>query len=291
MRETGIPPLGLAHLTFLHLTPPELVDVAATAGFDFVGVRVQGATLAERQYAMEPGSQLSRETILRLQDSGMYVLDIEFLTLDEHSGRDYWLPALEAGAALGASLVNVVGSDPDQSRLVETLSSLTADAADYGIRPALEPISYQPHHHLPVAAEIARQAGAAILLDTLHLQRIGAKASEIKALDADQVLSVQLCDGPLLAPDYLAVPESLPLGMTADGGVLQVEARALREVPGEGEFPLREFLGLTPSGVPISVEAPNMHHARAMPPAEFAMRNRKAVRSLLERMSEVPARA
>ena len=70
---------------------------------------------------------------------------------------------------------------------------------------------------------------------------------------------IQLCDGPLALPESLELPDELPLGMTADGSVLQVEARVQREVPGEGEFPLAELLAAVPAGTPISVEVP---HAR-----------------------------
>ena len=59
-------PLGIAHLTLLALSPPELVTTAAEAGFDFVGVRVKAVTDGEHQYPMAPGSPMSRETLLRL---------------------------------------------------------------------------------------------------------------------------------------------------------------------------------------------------------------------------------
>ena len=68
--------------------------------------------------------------------------------------------------------------------------------------------------------------------------------------------------------------------MTADGSVLQVEARALRQVPGEGEFPLAELLAAVPVGTPISVEVPNAGLQAQLSPVEFAARNLRGVRSL-----------
>ena len=89
-------PIGLAHLTLLRLSPPELVTTAAAAGYDFVGIRVKAVTAGERHYAMEPGSPLSRETLARLRDTGLEVRDVEFLPLGPDTGRDDWMPALEA---------------------------------------------------------------------------------------------------------------------------------------------------------------------------------------------------
>ena len=51
-----MPTIGIAHLTLLALSPPELVSTAAEAGYDFVGVRVKAVTAGEHQYPMAPGS-------------------------------------------------------------------------------------------------------------------------------------------------------------------------------------------------------------------------------------------
>ena len=110
------------------------------------------------------------------------------------------MPALEAGAALGASTFSVVGVDPDRARLTDTLARLTADAAPYGIRPTLEPISYQPVSRVADAAAIARAAGAAVLLDALHIQRGRLARSTTSARwSPTSCRCVQLCDGPLAA--------------------------------------------------------------------------------------------
>ena len=45
-------PIGIAHLTLLRLSPPELVTTAAEAGYDFVGIRVKAVTEGEHQYPM-----------------------------------------------------------------------------------------------------------------------------------------------------------------------------------------------------------------------------------------------
>lgn len=273
-------PIGIAHLTLLDLAPPELVATAAEAGYDFVGVRVKAVTEGEHQYPMAPGSPMSRETVARLADTGLIVRDVEFLQLRPDTDRDDWMPALEAGAALGASTFSVVGVDPDRARLAATLARLAADAAPYGILPTLEPISYQPVSRVADAAAVARAAGAAVLLDALHIQRGGSTVDDVRALEPALVPCVQICDGPLATPVSLELPPRLPLGMTADGSVLQIEARALRQVPGEGEFPLAELLAAVPRDTPISVEVPNAVLTARLSPVEFATRNRRGVEAL-----------
>jgi sugar phosphate isomerase/epimerase len=275
------PPVGVAHLTLLQLSPPELVSTAAAAGYDFVGVRVKAVTAGEHQYPMEPGSPMSEETLRRLDDTGLIVRDVEFLSLGPATGPGDWRPALEAGAALGASTLSLVGADEDRPRLTATLARLVEDARPFGIRPTLEPISYQPVHRLADAAALATATGAALLLDALHLQRGGGSLDDVRGLAPDLVPVVQLCDGPLTAPTRLEAPAHLPLGMTADGSPLQLEARALRSAPGEGEFPLRDLLAALPSGTRISVEVPDARLQATMSALDFARRNRAAVRRLL----------
>ena len=276
-------PIGIAHLTLLRLSPPELVTTAAEAGYDFVGIRVKAVTEGEHQYPMQPGSPMSRETLRRLDDTGLTVRDIEFLTLRPDTGPDDWQPALEAGAALGASTFSVVGVDDDPARLTDTLARLTADGAAYGIRPTLEPISYQPVSRVADAAAIARATGAAVLLDALHIQRGGSSLDDVRALEPELVPCIQLCDGPLAVPQTLELPAELPLGMKADGSVLQVEARVQREVVGEGGLPLAELLAAVPAATPISVEVPHARLQARLSAREFAAYNLRAVQALLAR--------
>jgi len=276
-------PIGIAHLTLLRLSPPELVTTAAEAGYDFVGIRVKAVTEGEHQYPMQPGSPMSRETLRRLDDTGLTVRDVEFLTLRPDTGPDDWQPALEAGAALGASTFSVVGVDDDPARLTDTLARLTADGAAYGIRPTLEPISYQPVSRVADAAAIARATGAAVLLDALHIQRGGSSLDDVRALEPELVPCIQLCDGPLAVPQTLELPAELPLGMKADGSVLQVEARVQREVVGEGGFPLAELLAAVPVATPISVEVPHARLQARLSATEFATYNLRAVQALLAR--------
>ncbi|MEJ8279487.1 TIM barrel protein [Pseudonocardia spirodelae] len=274
-------PIGLAHLTLLRLSPPELVAVAAQAGYDFVGVRVKAVTTGEQQYPMEPGSPMSKETLRRLDDTGLEVRDIEFLTVGATTGPADWKPALDAGAALGARTLSVVGTDTDRSRLIDTLAALAADAHPLGIRPTLEPISYQPVATVTEAARIAGAAGIALLVDALHVQRGGSTVDDVRALDPALVPVLQLCDAPLEVPAHLELPADLPLGMTADGSVRQIEARARRRAVGEGELPLAALVAAAPAGTPLSVEVPDALRAARCTDLDIARHQLAATRTLL----------
>ena len=47
--------IGLEHLTLLEIAPPELVTLAAAAGFDTVGLRVCPVTVGRGGMAAVPG--------------------------------------------------------------------------------------------------------------------------------------------------------------------------------------------------------------------------------------------
>ncbi|GAA4039071.1 sugar phosphate isomerase/epimerase [Arthrobacter methylotrophus] len=240
-------PVGLAQLSLLNTAPPELVGVAAQAGFDFIGVRVRPVTVTERPYDLQPGTPMLRETLLRMRDTGVTVRDIEFLLLDGSDQREAWLRMMEAGQALGASSLTVAGADPDSARLVRTLARMTEDGRGFGITPTLEAISYQPVASIAQTADIARQAGCRIVVDTLHFNRYngsGAAAQweELRA-NAGLVPLLQLCDGPAERP------------VTREA--LVVESRSERGVPGEGVFRLADAVAALPDGLPVSAEAPS----------------------------------
>lgn len=240
--------LGLAQLSLLGTAPPDLVTIAAEAGFDFIGARVRPVTAAERPYNLQPGSPMLRETLARMADTGITVKDIEFLLLDgsgQVGGTDQravWLRMMEAGQALGASSITIACADPDAARFAHTLARMTEDGRSFGIMPTLEPISYQAVHSIPDSAELARQAGCGIVVDALHFNRFGGTLPQLQA-NADLVPLVQLCDGPASNP--------------ADREALVTESRSERGIPGEGDFDLPSLLAAFPADLPVSVETPS----------------------------------
>lgn len=245
-------PVGLAQLSLLGTAPPDLVLLAAEAGFDFIGARVRPVTPAERPYDLQPGSPMLAATLANVRSTGVRVVDIEFLLMDgtgdqgdvggAHGQRDAWLRMLEAGHALGARTMTVAGADPEPARFAENLAQMAEDGREFGITPTLEPISYQRISSLPSAAAAARAAGAQVVVDTLHFRRFGGTLAELAAI-ASLVPMLQLCDAPAQRP--------------GDREGLVHESRAARLAPGEGGLALAEIVAALAPTLPVSVEAPS----------------------------------
>jgi sugar phosphate isomerase/epimerase len=252
----------------LGVPPPDLVTVAAAAGFGAVGLRISPAADGERRWPISPGSPMLAETVRRCADTGIRVLDAEAVRLGALPS-DY-APVLEAAGALGARYVNAICDDPDLRRLSDSFAALTAAAAPYGIRAVVEFMAYRSVRTLAGAVAIAgRSGGGGVLVDALHVQRCGVPLGALRAVDPALISYVQLCDAPLAAPE--AGPAS------ADA---VHEARAARLLPGEGQLPLRELLAALPDEIPVAVEAPRSGRGGGSP-AEFAARARRALDSVL----------
>src|SRR5699024_10710231 len=103
--------IGLAPLSALTTPSDELIRMAANAGFSFVGLRVLAVTPDEPHYDLAPGSPLLNRTLRALDETGLHVVDTEFLQVNAHTDRDTWLPALEAAGALGATRFTVAAGD------------------------------------------------------------------------------------------------------------------------------------------------------------------------------------
>ncbi|MBD8031127.1 sugar phosphate isomerase/epimerase family protein [Corynebacterium gallinarum] len=265
--------IGLAPLSALTTPSDELIRMAANAGFSFVGLRVLAVTPDEPHYDLAPGSPLLNRTLRALDETGLHVVDTEFLQVNAHTDRDTWLPALEAAGALGATRFTVAAGDENLSRLTDTLGSLVADAAEFGVIPALEPITYRSVHSIPQAVAIAEATGVRVLADTLHMARFGATLDELH-MAADFIDMIQLCDSPLQAP--------------AETEGLIYESRAARLAPGDGEQPLADFVAALPEDTLISVEVPNDAELTLRGPQNWINHLYNTTRAMLEQPALIP---
>lgn len=267
-------PLGLAQLSSLTTEPPKLVELAAQAGFDFVGIRVRPVTAQETPFNVQPGSKMLAETLTRLADTGLHVKDTEFLLLDGSDQREAWLQMFAAGQALGAESLTVAVADTDQARVIDTLGQMTQDGKAYGITPALEAISYQAVNSYPQSVDIAEQTGVTVLVDTLHAARFGATREDLRAA-APRVPMIQVCDAAVVTPPTRAA--------------LIEESRSGRFPAGEGGQDLAAMIAAVDAGrgaheplVPISVEVPNSVLQDSMSAQDWANRLYATSRALLD---------
>jgi sugar phosphate isomerase/epimerase len=275
--------VGVGHLTLLDAAPPEWVTLAAAAGFEAVGIRAAAAGPEEEPWPMWPGSPMLAETLLRLRDTGLSVLDVEIIRLTAESRPEAYTQLFEVGAELGARFVNVIPADPDVRRSADNFAAIAAAAAPYGLRPGMEAMSYTPIARLDDALAVVGDSPGGIIVDPLHLARGGTPPERLRTVDARHFTYYQLCDAPARPPEGLPRPRRLPRGQSLrDISDLQLEARALRLLPGDGELPLRELLAALPSGPPFSVEAPNVALRELLGPAAFLHRARVAAAHLLD---------
>lgn len=266
-------PISLAHLTVLDTAPPELVSVAAAAGFRMIGIRLTAPpSVGVPPYDILSGGPLLRETLLRLADTGVTVLDTEFLRFE--AGNPVGIPEgfLDVSARLGARNVLVMSAEPDEARTLDRFCELCDRAAPYGLHVCLEFAIYTGVRTLAGAAHLvtrSRRANASVLIDALHFSRSGGLPAHVASVDPALLRYAQICDAAADMPG------------PGDTPALIREARTGRLLPGEGALPLAELVATLPSAVPLAVEAPCRSTAD-LPALERARRAHQALSALLE---------
>jgi sugar phosphate isomerase/epimerase len=241
-----IPRFGLAPLGFLDLPPPQLIALAAEAGFASVNLRTAPAVPGGAAFPMRAGDDLVRACRRRLADTGISVRTIEQVGLGRTTNVASLRHLLEAGAELGASRVLCSGDDPDLSLLADRFAEVCRLAGQFGMAVDLEFMPFRALKTLTDAAAVVAASGAEngwVCLDALHLFRSGGSIASLSAVDPARLGPLQLCDAPREAPDANGLAE---------------EARQRRLLPGRGELALAELVAAYPDGRPIDAEIPMM---------------------------------
>jgi sugar phosphate isomerase/epimerase len=264
--------ISLAHLTVLDTTPPELVTVAATAGFRSIGIRLTATpSVGIPPYDILNDGPLLRETLSRLADTGVSVLDTEFLRFEPEHPIGIPEGFLEVSARLGARNVLVMSAEPEEARTIERFCELCDRAATYGLHVGLEFAIYTGVRTLAQAADVvvrSERSNASVIVDALHFSRSGGLPAHIAQVDPSLFRYAQICDA---GPD-MPGPGDTP--------ALIREARTGRLLPGEGVLPLAALITALPDTVPLAVEAPCRATAD-LPAVERAKRAYRALSTLV----------
>ncbi len=248
--------LTLAAGSMLDAPTIELIDAAAAAGFDGLGLRLSG------EHRIAPGATGAVRT--HLDRHSMNVHDAEVYRIADGAVAPDALIA--AAARIGAAQLLVVsdivghrrqtGADP-VGDTAEQLHAVAQRCRDVGIRPALEYMAWTTPSDVGTAIALAQQTGCVLVVDVLHHTRIGAGMAEFEAIiDAGVFGWLQLCDGPARTPEDVA-------------GMID-EARHGRLPPGEGALALHDFVSRLPDGAVVSVEVQSDELARLEPNARAA---------------------
>lgn len=236
---------SLAHLSALSLSPPELVETAASAGYRYVGLRLTRVVPADPLYALATDTVLMRETKARLAATGVKVLDIELARMGPETEPTSLQRFLETGAELGAR--HVIGQlpDPNRARKIERFAALCDMARAAGLTVELEFPSWTETPDLAEATHVLRavnRPNAGMLIDMLHFARSRSSIEELKKLPREWFRFAHVCDA---AREIPATRE----------GLIQT-ARFERLFPGEGGIDVRGILAAMPRDIPYALEIP-----------------------------------
>jgi 4-hydroxyphenylpyruvate dioxygenase-like putative hemolysin/sugar phosphate isomerase/epimerase len=267
---------SLAHLTALSLSPPELVDAAAEAGYRYVGLRLTRVTPQEPHYPLATDPALMRTTKVRLAATGIEVLDVELARISPDDDPRDFLRFLEAGAELGARHVITQLPDPDRTRKVDRFAQLCEMARPLGLTVDLEFPSWTETPDLREAVRVIRaadQPNAGLLVDLLHFARSGSSVADLRQVPAEWFHFVHVCDA--------------PPGVPATNEGLIHTARFERLFPGEGGIDVHGILDALPPGLPYALEIPRATLVAQVGGKEHARLSISAARDYLD----VPAPA
>jgi len=252
------------------LAPPALVDVAAACGYDHVGIRLLPATPGGVAYPLMDDKASLKETIARLDATGVTVADLEVVALRPETDVTAFSAFFETGARLGAKHILVAAYDPVLDRFADRLAAFCEAAAPFGLSADLEFMPWTAVPDLATARRIVEQvdkAKAGVLVDALHFDRSGSSIGDIAKIPTGRLHYWQLCDGPAERP---ATTEEMMLA-----------ARTERMFPGEGGIDLVALTRAMPADITISIEVPTLELARTMDARARAQRALDAARRVI----------
>lgn len=210
-------------------TALDRVRAVAAAGFSGIG-------FAQGDLAVVRDTDGFADLASEVRAFGLTHVEVELATdwwLDAPAWRPRWELLLQATDALGASVLKVgtAFSAPldDLGFLVDPLRRMAVEAADHGVRLALEPLPFAMVGTLPRGADLVARVdhpACGLTVDSWHVFRAGTSLDDLAScLTAQNVVCVELDDA-----DADVV------------GSLFDDTADRRRYPGEGVFDLRGFV-------------------------------------------------
>nr|WP_233159490.1 TIM barrel protein [Actinophytocola xanthii] len=268
---------SVAHLSALSLSPPELVDAAAEAGYQYVGIRLTRVTPDEPHYPIATDPALLRKTKERLEATGVRVLDVELARIGPHDDPRAVGRLLEVGAELGARHVIAQLPDSNRDRKIEHFAQLCDLALPLGLTVDLEFPSWTETPNLDEATQVlhgASRANAGILVDLLHFARSQSSVDALRRLPREWFHFAHVCDAPARVP-------------TSVEGLVHT-ARFERLFPGEGGIDVRGILAALPPDIPYALEIPRQGLTNEVGERECLRRALEATRHHLGHTHRAP---
>lgn len=260
---------SLDNLTMVGVELPELVDIAAAAGYDAVAPWSMAMSDKGTMTTL-PDSAKIREMAARLRETGIRLAAGDgFALLPGHDIEAYKTSA-EVMAELGASNIVVLPFDDDEARSFDGFCKLSEHAGKLGMGVALEFLPTSQVKTLDDAVAYVSRTGMShvgLQVDFFHVMNGAGSVAGLASIDPALIRCAQVSDGKLGLSS-----EQYAHAMMAD-----------RSVPGEGEFPLNELLAILPADINVGIEIP-----RSPPPQttqqrqEYAVYLREALAAVLD---------
>lgn len=252
---------SLAHLTVMGCPPPEMVYLAARAGYDFVSLRTIFMGLpGEPNYGLARNPDLLAKTRRALDATGVRLHDIELARVKDGVDPRSYVPEFEIAAKLGARAVLSSIWSADRAFSVDTFGEICDLAKPFGLTVDLESVPIAAVRDLAGAVDVLRAVkrdNAGLMIDTHHFHRARDRAADLAALPREWFHFAQICDAPAEIP--------------TDRDEMIHVLREARLYLGEGGIDVADILRQIPS-VPYSIELPHLERAHEMGYAEHAFR-------------------
>jgi sugar phosphate isomerase/epimerase len=216
---------------------------------------------------------MKAEVLARLAAHGLGVVNAEFFLMRPDVDPGTYRPGLALGRELGArnAMTHIFEADP--ARAADILGNFCTIAAEEDMRVSIEFCQMTPGCKTIHAAKAFVDAvGASNLgfgICPMHLVRSGGTPADIAALD----------------------PAILYYGQLNDGHGVHVAEAYFEEVhdrqlPGDGDFPLREIIAALPAGAPIEFKCPSDRRRKAGVSAlDWARQGYERARRLVDGLS------
>jgi sugar phosphate isomerase/epimerase len=238
---------SLAYLSSHRCTPVQAIQVAAQAGYEFVGLRLWPNEPGAPQQHLLGQPEALRETLAAQADTGVGVFDLEIIRINADFDPHTWDALYEVGAQLQAKAILVAGDDPDEARLSANYARLCEVMQPYGMTADLEFMPWTEVKDARQALRIVENAGmpsnAGILVDALHFGRSNTTLEDIRAIPRALLHYAQICDA--------------QAGLSFTTAQMIHTARCERLLPGDGNIDLPGLFAALPADLPVSVEVVN----------------------------------
>ena len=201
-----------------------------------------------------------------LRDQHVSIINAEYFPIMTDCDVSQYCGALALAAELGAKRAVTHIHETNLARAEDQLGKLCVIAATLGLEVGLEFTGFAKGCDNLTSAkdwhDRMGQANLKIAIDALHLFRTGGTLEQMEALKPEIIGYAQICDG----PDFRRSDDYIAEAMN-------------RLIPGDGIFPLKEFVTLLGDHVDIDIEVP---HTGPGNPTDRATRAIHACQSLLQ---------